>query len=420
MRDQAITVSGAADSRSPLKRAAVRSSKASRDGMLERLFAFAFDGLVYPQIWEDPAVDMAAMDIQPDHHIVAITSGGCNVMSYLTADPARITAVDLNIAHLSLLELKLKAARHLPSHSDFARFFADANSPLNPELYDLFIEPHLSSEARTYWSTKRQFGGRRIDLFAKGFYKVGLLGRFISLAHAAARLYGVNPAEIMSAKTLDEQRWFFAEKLEPLFDKRLIRWLTSSPVSLYGLGIPPAQYAGLAGSRHMADVLKERLGALACDHSLSDNYFARQAFGRSYADPAGKAKLPPYLDTGELEARCARLRRRVRTAKNPVTDVLEAHPENSCGPRGVCWMRKTGWTRTRSTPCGPPSPMRGEAGRARHFQDRCGGVAAGGRRSMRRSWSAGAITASARGNSVPMTARPSTAAFTCTSCADVC
>jgi S-adenosylmethionine-diacylglycerol 3-amino-3-carboxypropyl transferase len=52
MRDQAITVSGAADSRSPLKRAAVRSSKASRDGMLERLFAFAFDGLVYPQIWK--------------------------------------------------------------------------------------------------------------------------------------------------------------------------------------------------------------------------------------------------------------------------------------------------------------------------------------------------------------------------------
>jgi S-adenosylmethionine-diacylglycerol 3-amino-3-carboxypropyl transferase len=328
MQEQAITAAGTVDGRSPLKRAAVRSSKASRDGILERLFAFAFDGLVYPQIWEDPAVDMAAMDIQPDHHIVAITSGGCNVMSYLAADPARITAVDLNIAHLSLLELKLKASRHLPSHEDFARFFADANSPLNPELYDLFIEPNLSSDARAYWSTKRQLGGRRIDLFAKGFYKYGLLGRFISLAHAAARLYGVKPAEIMSAKTLDEQRWFFADKLEPLFDKRLIRWLTSSPMSLYGLGIPPAQYAELAGGRHMADVLKERLGALACDHSLSDNYFARQAFGRSYADPAGKAKLPPYLEPANWRTVRAAAQR-VRTAKNPITDVLEAHPENS-------------------------------------------------------------------------------------------
>jgi S-adenosylmethionine-diacylglycerol 3-amino-3-carboxypropyl transferase len=295
---------------------------------LERLFAFAFDGLVYPQIWEDPAVDMAGMDIQPDHHIVAITSGGCNVMSYLTADPARITAVDLNVAHLSLLELKLKAARHLPSHEDFARFFAHANSPLNPELYDLFIEPNLSSNARAYWSTKRQFGRRRVDLFAKGFYNYGLLGRFISVAHAAARLYGVRPAEIMSAKTLDEQRWFFAEKLEPLFDKRLIRWLTSSPMSLYGLGIPPAQYVELAGGRHMADVLKERLCALACDHSLSDNYFARQAFGRSYAGPAGKAKLPPYLEVANWQT-IRKAADRVRTANKPITDVLESHPEHS-------------------------------------------------------------------------------------------
>jgi S-adenosylmethionine-diacylglycerol 3-amino-3-carboxypropyl transferase len=98
-------------------------------------------------------------------------------------------------------------------------------------------------------------------------------------------------------------------------------------MSLYGLGIPPAQYAGLAGGRHMADVLKERLGALACDHSLSDNYFARQAFGRSYADPAGKAKLPPYLDTGELEARCARLRR-------PGPHRQEARYRCSGGPPG--------------------------------------------------------------------------------------
>jgi S-adenosylmethionine-diacylglycerol 3-amino-3-carboxypropyl transferase len=376
MQEQAITAAGTVDGRSPLKRAAVRSSKASRDGILERLFAFAFDGLVYPQIWEDPAVDMAAMDIQPDHHIVAITSGGCNVMSYLTADPARITAVDLNIAHLSLLELKLKAARHLPSHEDFARFFADANSPLNPELYDLFIEPNLSSDARAYWSTKRQLGGRRIDLFAKGFYKYGLLGRFISLAHAAARLYGVKPAEIMSAKTLDEQRWFFADKLEPLFDKRLIRWLTSSPMSLYGLGIPPAQYAELAGGRHMADVLKERLGALACDHSLSDNYFARQAFGRSYADPAGKGEAATLPRAGEL----------AHGARGCATGSHRQEPHYRCSGGSPGKQRRS----RRSAGCarldgqGPDQRLvgrhhpRGEAGRARHFPDRCGGVAAGG------------------------------------------
>ncbi len=328
MQEQIIQEAGATPSASPLRRAAVRNSHISREGILERLFAFAFDGLVYPQIWEDPAVDMAALEIEPAHHIVAIASGGCNVMSYLTADPARITAVDLNVSHLALLDLKLKAARHLPSHEDFARFFADAASPLNPHLYELFIEPNLDPAARSYWSSKRLLGGRRIDMFARGFYLNGLLGRFISLAHAAARLHGVRPAEIMNAGIIDEQRWFFAEKLEPLFRKPLIRWLTSSPVSLYGLGIPPAQYAELTGGRHMADVLSERLGQLACSHSLADNYFARQAFGRSYRHHDATASLPPYLEA-ENWATLRNAAQRVRTANSPITDVLAAHPEDS-------------------------------------------------------------------------------------------
>ena len=33
-----------------------------------------------------------AMALTPDCHVVAIASGGCNILSYLTADPARITA----------------------------------------------------------------------------------------------------------------------------------------------------------------------------------------------------------------------------------------------------------------------------------------------------------------------------------------
>lgn len=53
----------------------------SKQGLLERAFTFAFRGLVYAQIWEDPAVDMEALAIGPDHHVVTIASGGCNVLS---------------------------------------------------------------------------------------------------------------------------------------------------------------------------------------------------------------------------------------------------------------------------------------------------------------------------------------------------
>ena len=81
-----------ADSDLRLKQAVRRHRALSREGLLERLFERLFRGLVYTQIWEDPEVDLEALALQPDSHIVAIASGGCNVLSYLTGDPARITA----------------------------------------------------------------------------------------------------------------------------------------------------------------------------------------------------------------------------------------------------------------------------------------------------------------------------------------
>jgi S-adenosylmethionine-diacylglycerol 3-amino-3-carboxypropyl transferase len=66
-----------------IRAAALQAAPRSRRGILERLFARLFEGLVYAQIWEDPEVDLRALDLRPGDHIVAIASGGCNVMSYL-------------------------------------------------------------------------------------------------------------------------------------------------------------------------------------------------------------------------------------------------------------------------------------------------------------------------------------------------
>jgi len=333
MTDELILAETApAAASTPLKRAAVSSKRLSKQGVLERLFAFFFDGLVYPQIWEDPVVDMEALGIGPGDHLVAITSGGCNVMSYLAASPARVTAVDLNHAHLALLELKLSAARVLDGHADFVRLFAEADTKANVELYESVIEPALSPEARRYWSHRRTGFGPRINMFSRGFYRHGLLGRFIGASHLMARLYGVKLSEIMELKTVEEQQRFFDERLAPLFDRKLLRWITSSPMSLYGLGIPPAQYVELADGRHMADVLRERLGKLTRDFPLADNYFARQAFGRSYAwsaaAPGETAALPPYLEAANWKAIRAGADH-VRPVNAPVTEVLQAEPEAS-------------------------------------------------------------------------------------------
>ena len=170
----------------------------SREGLLERLFERLFRGLVYTQIWEDPEIDLEALALGADCHVVAIASGGCNVLSYLTADPARITAVDLSLAHVALNRLKLAAACRLPTWQAFYRFFGAADDPANVAAYDRLIAPHLDAESRAYWQGRSLASGRRrISIFARNAYRHGVLGRFIGVGHVAARLYGVDLRQLL-------------------------------------------------------------------------------------------------------------------------------------------------------------------------------------------------------------------------------
>ena len=310
-----------------IDRAVIQHDGATRQGLLERAFAFAFRGLVYAQIWEDPVVDMEALAITPDCHIVTIASGGCNVLSYLTANPRQITAVDLNTAHVALNRLKLAAARHLPDHARFRRFFGDADCRENIEAYDRHIRPHLDEVSRRYWERRHLVGRRRIGMFGRGAYKKGLLGGFIGTAHIIARLHGIDPRALLEARTLQEQRVLFDEKLAPLFDRKFIRWLTEQPASLFGLGIPPAQYTALAGDSDMASVLRARLERLACAHELNQNYFAWQAFGRGYAK-GPQAPLPPYLQA-QNHAMVAARAKRVDVVHANMTDWLAQQADGS-------------------------------------------------------------------------------------------
>ncbi|WP_244480838.1 DUF3419 family protein [Mesorhizobium sp. Root157] len=261
------------------------------------MFALAFSGLVYPQIWEDPEVDIEAMQLGEGHRVVTIASGGCNILAYLTRSPARIDAVDLNAAHIALNRMKLTAVRHLPSHADLFRFFGAPDNKHNSQAYDRFVAPHLDRVSRHYWERRNWRGLRRIEMFDRNFYQTGLLGLFIAAGHRIAKLHGVDPAGIMSAGSLAEQRRFFDERLAPIFNKPSVKWTTSLKSSLFGLGIPPAQYDSLitAGDGSMASVLKVRLEKLACGFPLSDNYFAWQAFARRYPEQ-GEAALPRYLE----------------------------------------------------------------------------------------------------------------------------
>jgi len=326
-----MTATGSALARpsSELIGAAVqRSPRLSVDGMLERAFTLAFSGLVYPQIWEDPLVDLAALAIHPECRIVAIASGGCNVLSYLIDDPARIFAVDLNAAHVALNRLKVCAVRKLPNHDAFLRFFGSATDARNVAAYDRHLKPHLDAATRDFWEGRDLLGRRRVTRFRRGFYRTGLLGRFIGAAHLASRLHGRNPRAMLSASSLEEQRRLYAEQLAPLFRSGLIRRVLDHRVALYGLGIPPAQFDSLKGDQsRMSQVLEDRLARLACDFPISQNYFAWQAFGRGYSlEP--DAPLPPYLERRNFEAIRVRANR-IDVHQSSLTEFLARQPDRA-------------------------------------------------------------------------------------------
>ncbi|HEY1709411.1 MAG TPA: DUF3419 family protein [Rhizomicrobium sp.] len=288
-----------------------------------------FQGFVYNQIWEDPAVDLEALALKPHHRLLTIASGGCNVLNYLAADPAEIVAVDLNPNHVALTRLKVAALANLPGYDVFFRFFGEADDKANRRAYDDFLSARLDDQTRAYWEKNIPLRGRRINMFARNLYHYGLLGRFIGILHAVAKLHGKKLEPILSARSRAEQRTMFERHIAPLFDSKSVRMLSKSPVSLYALGIPPAQYDELVAATNgdAIAVLRERVERLACDFPIEDNYFAWQAFGRSY-DLEKREAVPPYLRRDTYDIIRTRTDR-VTVHHASLTDFLAGQPAQS-------------------------------------------------------------------------------------------
>ena len=302
--------------------AALQAAPASKRGILERVFARMFEGLVYAQIWEDPEVDLAALELGPTSRVVTIASGGCNVMSYLVADPAGVQAVDLNPAHVALLKLKLAAARHLPHHEAFRSFFADAGdrresaavpASSSPRAWSRRCAPSgtgatspagAGSGCSGATSTRPRPPGPHHPARATSSAGCTASGRSASWTRATS------PSSGGCSRT----SW------RPVFDSRFVRRLADLPAAYFGLGIPPAQFDALKADAggDLADLLR-RVERLACDFPIQENWFAWQAFGRRY--PGAGRGLPPYLrpeNFAALRERVARVDDRAVT----ITDFL--------------------------------------------------------------------------------------------------
>lgn len=180
--------------------------------------------LVFTHNWEDPESDHAALKIKKNETVLAITSGGCNVLGFLMFDPEIIYSIDINPAQSYLLELKIAAIKSLDFDS-FIMFSGLKECKHRLELYEK-IKPVLSKDALVFWD-------QNTKIITNGFIMNGrferfilLAGKFINFLQGKKRVLGLltekskSEQEIYYDNIWDTKRFHFMFKI--LFNKRIL------------------------------------------------------------------------------------------------------------------------------------------------------------------------------------------------------
>ena len=302
-------------------------------GVLDRVFNLSFSGFVYNQIWEDPDVDAEAMQLDGESRIMTISSGGCNALNYLCRGVASVDVVDLNVHHLNLLRLKLRALESFPGHGDFFAFFGNTSDVENLQRYAEFIRPGLDAGTSHYWEgspVRKAFRRQRVRYFERGLWKHSSMGTFLRFMHGVAKAQKMRPHRLLECQTLGEQEAVFESEIAPFFRMPVVVAMAKVPFLLHGLGVPPRQYETFKKEAPEGSVLSEyrkRVRRLACDFPIQTNYFAWQAFGGRY-DLEQRRAIPDYLKA-EHFATLKQNVGRVRTQLTSMTGFLATQPARS-------------------------------------------------------------------------------------------
>jgi S-adenosylmethionine-diacylglycerol 3-amino-3-carboxypropyl transferase len=282
------------------------------------------NNLVYNQCWEDPALDRAALGLEPRDRVLVITSAGCNALDYALVG-ARVLAVDANPRQNYLLELKRAGIRALDFDAFFT-LFGEGGGRDAQEIYSA-LRHELLPAARHFWD-------RRIRLFEPGrtrggsFYYGGTSG-LVALAFRfyvdhVAHIRGVID-RILAATSLPEQRQLYERELRSRLLRDAFCGVIGSPAVLSLLGVPGVQRRMVheqAGG--FAGFLRGCLDHVMAVALLRDNYFWRVYLTGRYTRDA----CPEYLKRGGFERLKAGFVNRVQSFTGTVTERLKLESQS--------------------------------------------------------------------------------------------
>ncbi len=281
--------------------------------------------LVYNACWEDPAVDLLALDIHPVDTMLVITSAGCNVLDYLLAEPRKIYAIDVNPRQNALLELKIAAIRGL-DHDDFFQLFGLGRHADFFDIYRQSLRPQLSSSSRDFWDRNGHWfaAGRG----ASGLYDRGLAGRFARLFRSylgTRQRLRDRLTTLMESDSLERQQSIYDEEIRHRLWTPTLEWLLSRQLSMTLLGVPKSQRVEVE-RQHPAGVagfIRDAVDYVFRELPIGDNYFWNLYIRGHYT----RECCPRYLrKRGFLELKRG-LVDRVEIHTSTVSDFLAGCPD---------------------------------------------------------------------------------------------
>ncbi|CCE26640.1 related to S-adenosylmethionine:diacylglycerol 3-amino-3-carboxypropyl transferase [Claviceps purpurea 20.1] len=214
------------------------------------------DEYIYAFTWEDARVDEWLLKLGPEDKVLAISSAGDNILSYLAQSPARVHAVDLNPTQNHLLELKAAAYTALP-YEDFWKMFGDGKHDQFRALLVNKLSPHLSARAFQFWLSNTHVFQNKSGY---GLYDTGGSRHAIRAMRWVARLFGLRGTinRLLEARTLNEQREVWRHKVRPALLSKLVSNLVVAQESFLwsALGVPKNQLAMIEKDHAESDLVK--------------------------------------------------------------------------------------------------------------------------------------------------------------------
>ncbi len=259
-----------------------------------------FDHIRYAQCWEDADILLTALDIQPGDTCLSIASAGDNTLAMLSRNPRRVIALDLSLAQLACLELRVAAYREL-SHPELLILIGSKPGQNRQSLYQR-CRSQLSPETLHFWdshSTEIEQGIGSMGKFERYF---ALFRRYVlPLVHSQRRV-----ERLLQGGALEQRQAFYSQEWDTWRWRSLFRLFFSRRV-MGQLGRDPSFFQYVEGL--VSDRILERTRYALTQLNPAENPYLQWILTGQHTTALPYALRPENFDAiranlDRLEWRC--------------------------------------------------------------------------------------------------------------------